>query len=116
MGEEPRGFEREYSEEGFWQKVARYARGAGREVVERALQLFYAAQAPETPVWAKTVIYGALGYFISLADAIPDLTPVVGYSDDLGVLVAAIATVTAYITPAIRDRARQKAKEWFGDD
>lgn len=116
MGEEPRGFARDYSEESFWQKVARYARAAGREVVERALQLYFAAQAPETPTWAKTVIYGALGYFISLADAIPDLTPVVGYSDDLGVLAAALATVAVYVTPEIRERARKKARDWFGED
>jgi uncharacterized membrane protein YkvA (DUF1232 family) len=55
----------------------------GREVIEKALWLYYAAQQPNTPLWAKTAIYGALGYFISPIDAIPDITPVIGYADDL---------------------------------
>ncbi len=114
--EKPKGFEKDYSEEGFWAKVVRYAKNAGRDVVEMSLQLFYAAQAPETPVWAKTVIYGALGYFINVFDAIPDFTPAVGYGDDLGVLVAALAMVAAHITPEIEEKARKQLNRWFDDE
>jgi uncharacterized membrane protein YkvA (DUF1232 family) len=95
--------------------VVKYAKIAGKEVVERALQLYYAAQEPSTPAWAKTVIYGALGYFIFPLDAIPDLTPVVGYADDLGVLAAAVATVALYINAKVKQKAKQKLSEWFGD-
>ena len=115
MSEEPRGFGKDYSENSFWQKLVDYATNAGREVVEIALKLFYALQSPETPVWAKTVIYGALGYFIHIFDAIPDLTPAVGYGDDLGVLVAALATVATYITPEVEKKAAHKASDWFGE-
>jgi hypothetical protein len=31
------GFEKEYSESRFWEKVMAYARSAGKEVVEKAL-------------------------------------------------------------------------------
>ncbi len=113
---EPHGYETEYSEKGFWDKVRHYAKKAGREVVERALQLYFAAQAPETPVWARSIIYGALGYFITTVDAVPDITPVVGFTDDLGVLAAAIATVAAHITPEIRKRSEDKTRKWFGDE
>lgn len=113
MRQEPEGFENEYAESHFWEKLGGYARTAGREVVERALQLYYAAQSPETPLWAKSTIYGALGYFISVVDAIPDVTPIVGYTDDLGVLVAAVAAVASSITPEMRERAARKAREWF---
>ena len=41
-----------YSEDGFWDKLKRFAKTAGREVVERALWLWYALQKPETPAWA----------------------------------------------------------------
>ncbi len=102
-----------YSESNFWEKLRDYAVVAGREVVEMALKLYYAAQAPETPMWAKTVIYGALAYFILPTDAIPDLIPFAGYGDDLGALAAALATVAAYITPAIEEKAKRKAAEWF---
>lgn len=103
-----------YSEEGFWDKLAKFAKAAGREVVEKALQLYYAAQAPETPQWAKTVIYAALAYFILPLDAVPDYIPAAGYTDDLGALAAAFATVAAYITPEIVEQAKEKADEWFG--
>ena len=115
MDNETPGFGKEYSDDDFWAKLLKYAKIAGREVVERALQLYYAAQNPETPPWAKTVIYGALGYFIFPLDAIPDLTPVVGYADDLGVLVAALATVALYITEDVKQKSRQKLRDWFGD-
>ena len=114
MSEKPKGFEKDYSENSFWQKLIGYATNAGREVVEIALKLFFALQSPDTPVWAKTVIYGALGYFINVFDAIPDLTPAVGYADDLGVLVAALATVATYITPEVEEKAKRKATDWFG--
>ena len=107
------GFERDYSFQNFWDKLVNFARAAGREVVEKALQLFYAAQSPDTPMWAKTVIYSALGYFINVIDAIPDITPAVGYGDDLGVLVAALAAVAAHITPEVKQRAAAKAAQWF---
>ncbi len=54
-------FESEFSDSGFWDKVKKYARSAGESVLQPALKLYYAAQDPETPVWAKTTIYGALG-------------------------------------------------------
>jgi uncharacterized membrane protein YkvA (DUF1232 family) len=114
MAEEKRGFEKEYSEQGFWDKVITHARAVGKEVIEKALWLYYAAQAPQTPAWAKGVIYGALGYFIFPLDAIPDPTPLVGYADDLGVLAAAIATVAMYITDEVKALAAQKLKDWFG--
>lgn len=77
------------------------------------MQLYYALDNPETPAWAKTAIYGALAYFISPIDAIPDIIPVVGYSDDLGVLVAAVGTVSMYITKEVKKKAKKKASEWF---
>lgn len=107
-------YTRSYSEESFWDKLLRYAKAAGAEVIERALQLYYAAQDPATPAWARTVIYGAIGYFIFPVDAIPDSIPAVGYVDDLGVLAAAIAAVAMYITPEVKQKAKQKLQDWFG--
>ncbi len=104
---------KEYSEESFWEKLGKYAVTAGIEVVEKALFLYYAYLEPETPAWAKTIIVGALGYFILPLDAIPDVIPVVGYADDLGVLVMAVGTVAAYITPKVKAKAKQKMKDWF---
>ena len=99
----------------FWNKVTRFARTAGKEVIYRALQLFYAAQDPATPRWAKTVIFGALAYFISPVDLIPHIVPVVGYTDDLGVLTAALATVAFYVSDDTKRKAQDRLRVWFGD-
>ena len=73
----------QYSDASFWEKLKQYAVVAGREVVETALKLFYCMQDADTPKWAKTVIGGALLYFIMPVDAVPDFLPG-GYVDDLG--------------------------------
>ncbi len=104
----------DYTEDGFWEKVKKFALQAGREVIEKALWLYYAAQQPGTPPWAKAVIYGALAYFISPIDAIPDITPVVGYADDLGAVGAAIGMVSLYIDDTVRASASKKLLDWFG--
>jgi uncharacterized membrane protein YkvA (DUF1232 family) len=103
-----------FDENGFWAKVARYAKVAGREVVEKALWLYYAAQRPETPMWAKTMVFGALTYFVVPVDVIPDMLPVVGYTDDLGVLAAAVATLAVYINQDVKALAASKMHDWFG--
>lgn len=104
----------QFSEESFWQKLKDFATYAGREVVEKALLLFFAAQRAETPLWAKTVIYSALAYFILPTDVIPDFIPLSGYADDLGTLVMALGTVTMSITPEVKASAKQTADSWFG--
>ncbi|MDX2212520.1 MAG: YkvA family protein [Oculatellaceae cyanobacterium bins.114] len=105
-----------YSEKGLWEKLKRVATQAGKDVVEKVLMLYYAAQQPETPLWAKTVIYSALAYFILPTDAIPDFTPFIGYADDLGTIAAALVTVTMCITPEVKQAAKQKLQDWFGED
>lgn len=109
-------YEPAYSEKNFWDKLKRYAKVAGREVVEKALLLFYAAQEEKAPAWAKGTIAAALGYFIVPLDAIADLTPAVGYADDLGVLALAIAAVATYINDDVRAKTAQKMHTWFGED
>ncbi len=103
-----------FSEENFWIKLKKFALTAGREVVEKALTLYYTAQNPNVPAWAKTVVVGALTYFISPVDAIPDILVGVGFTDDLGVLLAAIATVSIYINAETKEQAQQKLTDWFG--
>ncbi len=102
-----------FDENSFWAKVAGYAKVAGHELVEKALWLYYAAQRPETPIWAKTMVFGALTYFVMPVDAIPDMLPGVGYTDDLGVLAMAVATLAAYINQDVKVLASRKMADWF---
>ncbi len=106
----------DFDENSFWTKVSSYALVAGREVIEKSLWLYYAAQSPGTPQWAKSVIYGALAYFILPVDAIPDLIPLAGFTDDLGAVAAAVASVAMYIDEDVRRKTRTKMTNWFGAD
>ena len=56
----------------------------------------------------KSAIYGALGYFICPVDAIPDPTPVFGYSDDLSVLAAVLTLVGKYIDIEVHKQANSQ--------
>ncbi len=104
----------EFDDGSFWNKVKHFALKAGKEVIEKALWLYYAAQQPGTPAWARTVIYGALAYFVLPVDAVPDAIPVAGFTDDLGALAAALGTVSMYVTDQVKQMASEKMKEWFG--
>jgi len=95
------------SEVKFWTKLRRSARWAGRSVVEKALCLYYAASAPTTPAWAKSAMAGGLAYFILPLDAMPDVLVGLGYTDDLVVLAAALATVAAHVLPEHIERAQK---------
>lgn len=110
-----RDYAAEYSDESFWTKVVAFALKAGREVIRLALTLYYCLQDEDTPRWARTVIVGALGYFIFPADIIPDFVPGAGYTDDLAVLVAAVATVMVHIKSEHREQVEERLKEWFGN-
>ena len=106
-------YESAYNEASFWKKVLRVGRKVGLRIVEKALILYYTMKDDDTPKWAKTVIMGALGYFLSPIDFIPDLTPILGYSDDWVVLIAAISAVTLHIKDEHKLLALKKIKEWF---
>ncbi|BCX48139.1 DUF1232 domain-containing protein [Haloferula helveola] len=105
----------EYSEDSLWKKLGGFARNAGIEVVEKVLTLYEALKDEDTPKWAKGTIISALGYFIAPVDAIPDLVPVVGFSDDLGALAVAFGIVAAHVKREHIDRAKQTMQRWFPD-
>lgn len=104
-----------YSEDSLKAKIARFARVAGRELIEKVLILYHTLRAPSTPKWARAAILGALGYFISPIDTLPDLIPGIGYTDDLTVIVAALVTVASHITPEIKAKAREQVARLFGE-
>lgn len=56
-------------------------------------QLMQAVRSPKISVKSKALAAGALIYFISPIDMIPDHIPVIGYLDDLAVLSLAVNTI-----------------------
>ncbi|MYN12449.1 DUF1232 domain-containing protein [Pusillimonas sp. TS35] len=107
-------YRKAYTPARFWRKLGPGVKGISRFALEKALYLYYAVQNPATPKWARRVMLGALGYFIFPLDALPDLAPIVGYTDDLTVMAAALATVAFHITPEVKAQAQRKLTGWLG--
>ncbi len=96
----------------FWRKL----RGAAARIpfAEDALAAYYCAFDRDTPVQVKAALIGALAYFILPMDAIPDMLPVLGFTDDAAVLATALKLVASHIRPEHRDAAREKLNEFVG--
>lgn len=108
-------FSKYYSEKSLWEKIKKFSKAAGAKVVYAVLLLYYAMNDKGVNMKTKIFIAASLGYFIFPADAIFDFTPIIGYSDDLGVLLFALTQIAAIISPEIKEKARSKIKEWFAE-
>ncbi|MBU6168380.1 MAG: DUF1232 domain-containing protein [Bacteroidetes bacterium] len=104
-----------FSESSFWNTVQSYSKKIGIKSVYAALLLFYAFKRKETPTWAKNIIIGVLGYLIAPIDLLPDLTPFIGYTDDLGVLGVGLVAIASYVNEAVKSQAKSKLRDWFGN-
>jgi len=107
------GYTKYFTETSFKEKLQQMAATAGAKVVYASLLLYFLMKDPLVPVRAKITIAAALGYFIFPADAIPDLAPMIGFSDDLGVLMFALNQIADHITPEIKINATQQLHRWF---
>ena len=103
-----------FSENKLMKKLGKFARQAGLQTTYAVLLLYFAFIRRETPLFAKNIIIGVLGYFIAPIDALPDLTPVFGYTDDFGVLMFGLVTLACYIDEGVKAKARQQLEKWFG--
>ena len=105
-----------FSASDFVDKISRIAKRAGAKLVYAALILYYTLQSDKVSKTDKALIIGALGYMISPLDAIPDAIPIVGLTDDLGVLVSVLRKVWVNVEPETKDRAKDKLQKWFDED
>ena len=85
----------------------------GIRLVYSVLLMAYAYQSEKTPLWAKRIILGAFAYLLSPLDSIPDLTPLFGFTDDLGVISFGLVSIACYIDADVRAKARQKIHKLF---
>jgi len=75
------------------------------------LAAWFCARDPATPRRVRMTLLAALGYFVLPIDALPDIMPLLGFTDDAAVIAAAIAAVAGSITPEHRERARKALAE-----
>jgi uncharacterized membrane protein YkvA (DUF1232 family) len=104
---------KDYSEDGFFNKCKKYAFAIGEECLEKAFTLYYATESENCTLAHKTAIYGALAYLVSPIDAIPDLTPILDYTDDMGVIALALTSVATCIDKKVKGKAKNKVADLF---
>ena len=88
----------------FWTKFKRVM--SKLPFAEDLLSAYNCAFDKATPRHVQAALLGAIAYFILPFDFIPDMLPVLGFTDDAAVLATAIRMVAAHIKPEHRDAAR----------
>lgn len=78
---------------------------------EDLMAAWFCARDPATPRRVRLTLLAALGYFVLPVDALPDIMPLLGFTDDAAVIAAAIAAVAGSIRPEHRERAKQALAE-----
>ncbi|MBU3731670.1 MAG: DUF1232 domain-containing protein [Beijerinckiaceae bacterium] len=98
--------------EGLFARTFKRLKDLGRRVpfAEDLLAALYCALDPTTDKKVKLILFGAAAYFLMPADAIPDVFPIIGFTDDAAVIAAAIAAVRTSINDNHRDKARETLK------
>ena len=88
--------------------MARRKRVAKRiPFAEDLLAAWFCARDPATPRRVRMTLLAALGYFVLPIDALPDIMPLLGFTDDAAVIAALIATLGANIRKRHRDQAAE---------
>ncbi|HEX3651588.1 MAG TPA: YkvA family protein [Rhizomicrobium sp.] len=88
----------------FWRKLLRAVRQI--PFAEDLAAAYFCAVDPETPGRVRGILIGALAYFVTPIDVIPDFVAGVGFTDDAAVLAMAIGLVSRNIKPEHYERAR----------
>jgi uncharacterized membrane protein YkvA (DUF1232 family) len=92
----------------FWVKLKQVV--AKLPFAEDLLAAYYCAFDRETPRHVQMALLGAIAYFILPFDFVPDMLPVLGFTDDAAVLATAIRMVATHITSEHREAARAALK------
>jgi uncharacterized membrane protein YkvA (DUF1232 family) len=89
----------------FWPKFRRFA--ARLPFAEDLVAAYFCAFDRDTPRRVQVALIGALAYFVLPFDFIPDMLPLIGFTDDAAVLATAIRLVSTHIRPHHREAARR---------
>ena len=109
-----KGYEKDYNEISFWDKIKKYAVKLGVKPLYITFLLYYTI--PKASILDKTIIIGSLGYLISPLDLIMDCIPVIGLADDIAVLMFCYYRIKKNIDDETREKARDKIKSIFFDN
>lgn len=90
---------------GFWRTLKRAARAV--PFAPDVVAAYYCALDPRTPGRVRMTLLGSLAYFVVPTDLMPDFLPLLGFTDDVTVLVTAIGMVASHIRPEHREAAEE---------
>ncbi len=85
----------------------------GQGLAYTVFLMYYAWKNPETPAWAKRIIMGAVAYLLAPIDAIPDLTPFIGFTDDLSILSISLMSIAYYVNDEVKINAKKAMSKYF---
>lgn len=94
-----------YVDENLWSKVERI--GKKISFVKDIKALYSYMKDPFVSWHRKAIVVMGLIYFISPIDTIPDIAPLIGYLDDLGVVTAIIKFLGSELVPYYDAKYRQ---------
>ena len=109
-------YEQHYNDSSFLDKVTKYGKLIGINALYKAVQLWFVLQKPDVPASTKAVIMGALGYLIAPLDFLPDLMPVLGYTDDFVAITFALIKVQGYIDEEVERKSKNILAKIFGEE
>ena len=109
-------YEQHYNDSSFLDKVTKYGKLIGINALYKAVQLWFVLQKPDVPASTKAVIMGALGYLIAPLDFLPDLMPVLGYTDDFVAITFALIKVQGYIDEEVERKSKKLLAKSFGEE
>ena len=87
----------EYVDENLWVKLERV--GKKISFAKDVMALYRYMVDTDISWYRKSIVVFALIYFISPIDAIPDIAPLFGYMDDLGVITALLKYLGSELIP-----------------
>jgi uncharacterized membrane protein YkvA (DUF1232 family) len=90
---------------GFWPKIMKFF--AYVPFATDAVAAFYCAFDGATPLRVKGILLAALAYFVLPFDIVPDFILGLGFTDDMTVLITAIAAIRSHMKPEHRARAEE---------
>lgn len=94
-----------FIEENLWSKVQRIGKKISFAKDIKALYAYM--KDPDVSWYRKAIVVMALVYFISPIDTIPDIAPLIGYLDDLGVVTAVVKFLGSELIPYYDARYRR---------
>ncbi|MCS7054870.1 MAG: DUF1232 domain-containing protein [Thermoflexales bacterium] len=89
--------------------------GVLKALINRARLVWRLLRDPRVPIYLKALPIAAALYIVSPADFVPDLAPLLGQLDDLGVLLVGIESFIALCPPHVvqEHRAQIEGGEFY---